>query len=91
MENELLRHYLPETMDHIDQELKDKGEKWGDFWRYFDYGIMDTFIAYKLQQYLDEYQNGGGKPLPFEKIAALAHIAMTRTHHPELLLEPRKK
>ena len=85
-ENGTLIRYLPETIARMRAQLQIDGEKWGDTWRKRDLGNQDERIGQRIFDYLDQNKNAG-RPIPWVKVANLAHIAMVRQSHPDLLID----
>lgn len=82
--NQILIDLLPETMENMATQLRDDYKRWGNTWQHRDIRGQDDRIAKRLQDYIDQYRNAG-QPLPYARIACLAHIAMVRIAHEELL------
>lgn len=82
--NEDLIELLPETMEAVARQLEADAARWGDTWKQRSIGDQDQRIAGELQNYIDQLRNAD-QPLPYAKIIGLAHIALTRLNHPELL------
>jgi len=83
-ENEDLIDLLPETMNKVAVQLREDAKRWGSTWKHRDVGGQDERISTELLNYIDQYRNGGN-PLPYLKIIGLAHIALVRESHSELL------
>ena len=82
--NQSLIDLLPETLEAVAAQLEEDHKRWGDTWKKRDVGGQDRRIASHLKDYIDQFENGGN-PLPYLKIIGLAHIALVRLNHPELL------
>jgi len=81
----LLVELLPHTFQRMQKQLISDEERWGETWRHRTLYNQDHRMAARLQDYLDQFKNAQ-VPLPYEKIACLAHIALVRIHRTDLLL-----
>ena len=84
-EENLLIELLPDTMSIMGDQLRVDQKRWGDTWKYRTLEGQDQRMAARFQDYIDQLNNAG-TPLPYEKIACLAHIALVRKHRTDLLL-----
>ena len=84
MSKNILIELLPDTLFHMENQLKRDYERWGETWRKRPLEGQDQRIAARLQDYIDQFHMAG-VPLPYEKIACLAHIALVRMNRHDLL------
>lgn len=81
-----LQKLLPETMEALDAQLESDQKVWGETWRQRPTEGQEDRIFYMFKKYKDQFDNAG-VPIPWLKILGLAHIALVRQNHPELLEE----
>lgn len=84
MSEETTMDFLPETFDLLKEQLTKDHDRWGNTWKHRDVGGAVERIYGKFRDYYDQWKNGK-TPIPWLKIMGLAHIAMTRENHPEVL------
>lgn len=77
---------LDEFVEDLKAQLESDQQRWGDTWKHRPREGQEERIMQDIENYFDQYRHAN-VPIPWLKIAGLAHIALVRENHPELLEE----
>lgn len=78
----VLVELLDDFRDALERQLTSDYERWGDTWKHRPREGQEERIMQDILNYFDQYKFAG-HPIPWLKIAGLAHIALVRENTSE--------